>query len=461
MKQYRYIVITLLALVLATSCKKDPAVNIESFEITKENLSVGTKSVSILGTYAYSGAIDGIKVCVSENEFNFNVEEFAAELSGKNFAVEITGLDIATTYFYYYSVDYGFKEDYKTEMKSFTTGDYALPTVITATVSFVGHDNAVCGGEVTDDGGNEVTARGLCWGQQPNPTLNDNHSVDSCGTGIFTTHITGLTLNTKYYVRAYATNEKGTAFGNDMEFTTSAQAPQVNTVEVSSIDTVSARVKCEVTNDGGSAVVERGVCWSSEHEPTLDDDLMANGSGTGLYVCQLTGLQPNTAYQVRAYAKNSSGTAFGEVLDFTTQATVSAPTVSTVEIRNVTATSAVCVGNVSDDGGAEVTERGACWGISPMPNINGSHAHNGTGVGDFTVQLSNLTANTTYYVRTYAKNSKDIAYGEQKTFTTTEGLPTVTTGTVTDITATTAKCGGNVTDQGSGTQRERCHSASR
>ena len=447
------VVITLVAMLF--SCKKDPSVNIETFEITKENMTIGAKTVGIMGSYSYSGTIDGITACVSENEFNFNVEKFPAELSGKNFAVNITGLKTGTTYYYYYSVDYGMDKPYQTEQKQFITGDYSLPTVITATVSFVGHDNAICGGEVTDDGGSEVTARGLCWSQQHNPTLSDIHSVDSCGTGAFTTHITDLTLNTTYYVRAYATNEKGTAYGNEMEFTTSAQTPTVTTLEVIEIDTTSARVKCEVGSDGGSTVTERGVCWSKQHEPTLEDEYQANGSGLGLYVCRISGLESNTTYYVRAYAKNASGTAFGEVLTFKTGTVVFLPSVTTVEITEVTATTAICLCNVSDDGGSEVTERGACWSLSQSPTINSSHANMGSGMGEYTIQLSGLTANKTYYVRAYAKNSKGIAYGEQKSFTTLEGLPVVNTGSVSDITATTAKCSGNVVDQGASAVTER------
>ena len=448
------ILMAILAL-LALSCKKDPAVNIESFEITKENMTIGAKTVNIMGMYSYSGTIDGITACVSENEYNFNVEEFPAELSGKNFRVDITGLTPGTTYYYYYMVDYGASKPYRTETNTFTTSDFTMPTVITATVSYVGHDNAVCGGEVTDDGGSDVTARGLCWGQQPNPSLNDNHSVDSCGMGAFTTHITGLSLNTKYYVRAYATNEKGTAYGSEMEFTTSAQTPMVTTMEVTEVDTTSARVKCEVVSDGGSAVTERGVCWSKQHEPTLDDDHLSNGSGLGIYACRLTGLDSNTKYYVRAYAMNASGTAFGEVLTFTTGTVICLPSVTTVEVSEVTATTAVCLGNVSSDGGAEVTERGACWSTNQNPTISGNHANSGTGLGEYTVQISGLTANKTYYVRAYAKNSKGVAYGEQKTFTTAEGLPVVSTGSVTDITATSAKCSGNVSDQGASAVTER------
>ena len=116
------------AILLAFSaCKKEPDPNIQSFEITKENKTVNTTSVTIVGTYAYDGVIDGIKACVSEN--GGDVVEFEAELSGKDFSVEMTGLKPATEYQYHYSVDYGFSKPFVTETKTFTTYSES-PTVL-------------------------------------------------------------------------------------------------------------------------------------------------------------------------------------------------------------------------------------------------------------------------------------------------------------------------------------------
>jgi hypothetical protein len=97
-----------------------------------------------------------------------------------------------------------------------------LPVVITRTASSITATSAVSGGNVTSHGGAPVTARGVCWSTSPNPTTADNHTTDGTGTGIFTSSMTGLTPNTTYYVRAYATNSIGTAYGNQVTFTTSA-----------------------------------------------------------------------------------------------------------------------------------------------------------------------------------------------------------------------------------------------
>jgi len=73
---------------------------------------------------------------------------------------------------------------------------------------------------VTADGGATVTARGVCWATTANPNLTNSYTSDGTGTGVFTSSITGLTANTPYHVRAYATNIAGTAYGSDLQFTT-------------------------------------------------------------------------------------------------------------------------------------------------------------------------------------------------------------------------------------------------
>ena len=97
-----------------------------------------------------------------------------------------------------------------------------LPMVITRAVTSITATSALSGGNVTSDGGAAVTARGVCWSTSPNPTTADNHTTDGTGTGAFTSLIAGLTPKTTYYVRAYATNSIGTAYGNQVTFTTSA-----------------------------------------------------------------------------------------------------------------------------------------------------------------------------------------------------------------------------------------------
>jgi len=105
----------------------------------------------------------------------------------------------------------------------FTEGSSTtLPTVTTSTVSSITSSTATCGGNVTNSGNATVTARGVCWSTSHNPTISNSHTTNGSGTGSFTSSMTGLSASTTYYVRAYATNSIGTAYGNEVSFTTTS-----------------------------------------------------------------------------------------------------------------------------------------------------------------------------------------------------------------------------------------------
>jgi uncharacterized protein (TIGR02145 family) len=95
-----------------------------------------------------------------------------------------------------------------------------LPVLTTSAVSAISKTSAYSGGNITSDGGTTVTARGVCWGSDSTITIANSKTIDSSGSGSFTSKITGLTSNTTYYVRAYATNSLGTAYGNPVSFKT-------------------------------------------------------------------------------------------------------------------------------------------------------------------------------------------------------------------------------------------------
>lgn len=444
---------SILLLALST-CKKDPQPSMERFDLSREDLTVGTTSASIVGTYAYSGTIDEITVCVSED--GVHPATFAADINGKNFSVEMTSLRPATSYQYYYSVDYGFLKPFTTEAKTFTTLSES-PTVRTIDVMSIDSTTVRVNCETVSDGGMEITERGVCWNTYGNPNLDDESiTYTSAGLGQYSCRISGLALSTKYYVRAYAKNASGIGFGEVLEFETLAEAklPEVSTVEVSNVTSTTATCLGNVASDGGLELTERGVCWSLSANPTASGShATATDATLGVFEVAMTGLTPNKTYHVRAYATNAKGTAYGDDLTFTT--TEGLPVVTTSGITEITATSAKGGGEVTDQGASNVTERGICWGTSHNPTISGTHANSGTGAGSYTVSMTNLTPNATYYVRAYATNSQGTAYGAEVSFTALEGLPVVLTLDMTDITSTTAKGHGKVTDQGGSAVTER------
>jgi uncharacterized protein (TIGR02145 family) len=303
------------------------------------------------------------------------------------------------------------------------------PLLTTATVSGITRTDAVSGGDITADGGASVTARGVCWGTANNPTVTGSHTSDGTGTGTFTSSISGLTAGTIYYVRAYATNSVGTAYGNEVSFTsTPVSLATLTTSAVTLVTSTTAESGGNITDDNGSDITVRGVCWGIAHNPTITDPHTSNGTGKGTFSSSITGLTAGTIYYVRAYATNGVGTAYGNEVSFTTTA-ASLATLTTTIVTSITATAAVSGGNITDDNGSNITAKGVSWGTAPNPTIAGSHTSDGTGT--FSSSITGLTAGTIYYVRAYATNSAGTAYGNEVSFTSaTSGGQT---GTVTDI----------------------------
>ena len=371
------------------------------------------------------------------------------------FTSSLTGLSPNTTYYVRAYATNEVGTSYGNEVFFPTEQAPDLPTVIIDSVRGITQTTIIIYGNVTSSGGATVTARGVCWNTFPTPTLSNNYTTNGSGTGTFVSYVTELTPNTSYYIRVYATNSIGTGYGNEINFTTgqTTTSPTVTTDDVTNITQTTASSGGNVTSDGGAAVTVRGVCWSTSQNPTTADNLTTDGSGIGTFISSLSALTANTTYYVRAYATNSAGTSYGNQKSYTTLPDVTVPTVSTAPVTNVTTNTATSGGTVTDDGGAFVSARGVCWNTSQNPTLADPYTTDGTGTGSYVSQLTGLTSNTTYYVRAYATNSAGTAYGNQESFTTLQDpvLPTVTTNDATDITQTTATSGGNVVSDGGAT----------
>ena len=194
-----------------------------------------------------------------------------------------------------------------------------FPVLTTNPVHDITYQSATCGGLITNDYGDPVTSRGVCWSTGENPTIADNKTVDGSGTGSFASNIVGLTPGTKYSVRAYATNSIGTGYGNILSFSASSQSLPIVTIDsVSLISFYSAVCVCSIANTGGALLSSSGVCWSTIQHPTISDNKTTNGPKTGSFPDTITGLKQNTKYYVRGYGTNAIGTGYGNEVTFTT-----------------------------------------------------------------------------------------------------------------------------------------------
>lgn len=399
-------------------------------------------------------------VCWSTSANPTLSDSYTTDDSGTGtFISNISGLEANTKYYVRAYAANGKGTTYANEINFTTLSSVILPTVTTDETTNIAQTTATSGGNVTSDGGAAVSARGVCWNTAPNPTLTNNHSTNGTGAGTFVSNIIGLTTETKYYVRAYATNSEGTTYGNEVTFTALPDPvlPAVTTEEASNITQTTANSGGNVTSDGGAAVTARGVCWSAQQNPDLEDSHTIDGTGTGNFSSLITGLSPNTNYYIKAYATNSVGTTYGSQQSFITSENPTTATVTTANTTDITQTTATTGGTVHADGGATVTARGVCYSTSSEPTLSDNYTTNGNGLGTYVSNLTGLAPKTQYYVRSYATNSEGTAYGNEMTFITLSNLtlPTVTTDDATDITQTTATGGGNVTSDGGTDVTER------
>lgn len=208
------------------------------------------------------------------------------------------------------------------EIKAPSFADAKVPTVTTNPITSITTLTAATGGVTTANGGASVTDRGICLSTSPNPTIEHTKFgyTNVNGAGEFSTKITGLTASTKYYIRAFATNRAGTGYGNEIEFTTSSIGNATfSYTPMFIIGATLATVDMEVLTDGGDAITERGVCWSTNVAPTTNDNKLKHGNnGLGKFRMMMKNLSERTTYHARAYAINAKGISYSPDITFKT-----------------------------------------------------------------------------------------------------------------------------------------------
>ncbi len=308
-----------------------------------------------------------------------------------------------------------------------------LSSVTTDLVNEVKAKQATITGTVVNAGGQLVIIRGFCYSTNPNPTVTDQVVVNGNGVsiGTFSSDITGLTINTTYYVRAYATTTAGTSYGNILSLTTTNGVAAITTNPVTALQECNITCGGTVTTDGGDPIIASGICFSTSPNPTIADNPLGVGP---LYdfTTTITSQQPNTLYYYRAYTQNSTGTFYGAVLSFTSpNFTATVTTNAATQIKSCSATVSLSYTPILPNA---VNAYGICYSTSPLPTVD-----NGTNINldpALSADLSCLLQNTTYYVRAYVYNyCYGYKYGNQVTFTTANTSIVVTTNTPTFIRA--------------------------
>jgi uncharacterized protein (TIGR02145 family) len=455
-KKYIFFIFSILVLIsLLFSCErfepKPPEGTSNKIELKNDTISILSTSASILGKISKTGNHSILRYghCWSTENYpdtSSIKSEFLLTTDTVEFTTNLANLVPGYTYFIRAYAVFDYDVAYS-EIFTIRTST-SVPNVVTKNITNILSTSATTGGTVINDGGEDITAKGICWASEANPTLDNFFTDEGIGDEDFESIITNLTPGIDYYVRAYATNVNGTGYGNEITFQTNTNTPQVSTISIDSIRANTAYASGEVINNGGLSVTARGFCWNTSHNPTINNSLSNEGSGVGAFANWVSGLSPDSTYYIRAYATNSQGTGYGEELSFTT---INLATVITLEATEITPYQAKLSGNITDNGGNNVTARGVCWAHSPNPTIEDFYINEGYGNGPFEITATELNPGQTYYYRAYATNIAGTSYGNELTFTTDVILPTVTTNDITEITGTTAVSGGSITDDGGGT----------
>lgn len=205
----------------------------------------------------------------------------------------------------------------------FTTTN-GLATLTTLDVLNITITSAMCGGNVLTVNGDSVLSRGICWDTLTSVSILNNIGSIQNGSGLgqFSCTLTKLIPGKIYYVKAWATTNIGTTYGDLKIFTTLSGVVDINTTEISSITPNTAISGGTITDDGGASILTRGVCWSTLQNPTVENNKTIDGSGIGSFTSNITGLQLGQRYFVRAYAKNSVCTTYGQQVSFIANSTV-------------------------------------------------------------------------------------------------------------------------------------------
>ncbi|MBO4985534.1 MAG: fibronectin type III domain-containing protein [Bacteroides sp.] len=308
----------------------------------------------------------------------------------------------------------------------FTTEQLKIPQ-LTCESSNITAFAASVAANITTDCGFKVTEYGFCYSEESLVPTTENLKITmgtDGNTASFQKTIDNLEPNTKFYLRAYAINEKGTGYSNIVEFTTEKKQEVTLTIPTTTnLDVTSVTLASSITIPEGEeiAITEKGICYSMfATRPTTGDSKASDSSEGEAISVSLSNLSEGATYYATAYAVTRDGTFYSDPIQFTLNRTTTA-TLKIASISNVGETSATINASISSDGGREVTARGICWSKSlstpTLDNCDGSIASEAT-TADFAVNLSNLEKGQKYYVRAYATNKNGTAYSYAEEFTT-------------------------------------------
>lgn len=424
-----------------------------------ENIAAASVIVSSNILTAGGGTITERGFCYSIAK-NPTTENNTVKSSGTlgEYSATITNLQNKTIY---YIRAYAINESGTYYSKEITVKTLdGVASVITSDATNIKAQSATLNGNITSDGGSNITERGFCYSTSENPTVDDTKIKIDGTIGDISHSLTGLNHATKYYVRSYAKNNYGTHYGNQISFTTSSGVVDFNDVSTTSITVGTAQLSTQITFDGNSTITKRGFCYGTSPNPTTSDNIITVTGTTGDLTGKITGLSNGVRYYVRAFATNAIGTHYSEQTSFTTLSGLA--DVTTSAVTDIMAESVTFNGSIPSANGGTITSRGFCYSTSENPTINNNKATVTGATGQMTKSVANLEENTKYYVRAFATTSFGTTYGQQITFTTKDGIVNFTSINSSEILATSVNVSSSISTDGGSAIIEKglCYSTS-
>ena len=400
-----------------------PTVTLESVEEITYNSATAKGTLLSVG----SDAVTRYGVCYSTSDsptVSDKVLNMGDSKKAQSFQSVLTGLQSETTYYVRAFAENPVGLSYSERTVRFTTtGLPTVPSVETGSVDDITSTTAKARGTVSSLGNVEkVTAYGHVWGLSPNPSLSSNAGMTNKGETLNTlsyeSSLTSLQVNTTYYVRAYATNSKGTSYGEEVSFTTEKGDASVVTSDAVEIIHNAATVGGSITSDGGNTIVEAGVCYGVSSSLSISGDHIVATLNGNAFSGRLTGLSTETNYYIKAYVKTDNGKVFyGNNKQFTTTKEVKLPTLGAVSVTNIKTDGATLSSRVSNNGNSPILENGFCWSEYGTPTVDNDKVSCDVAT-NFGTTITGLTDGTTYHVRAWARNAMGTAYSDEVTFKT-------------------------------------------
>jgi hypothetical protein len=355
----------------------------------------------------------------------------------------------------------GYIDDLRIYNRALSTNDaleiYKLgysASVTTSVASLVSTSTATLNGSITSQSGiASSTSRGFVYGTTSGIYTSTTSDTGTYGVGAFSKNLTGLTQNTTYYFKAFALNATSTNYGSELSFTTTSDVdpPTVSQLFASAVSYTSATLNSQITATGGSDATQYGFAYgtSANLSTVIATSTLGSYSGTGFLEQAVSGLSPGTTYYFRSYATNSGGTSFSAIESFTTRS-YSPPTTIPSDASLIAITTATLNGSIQDTNGSSATSRGFVYGTTLSFGATTTEA----GIfetGAYSASVTGLSANTTYYYKSYATNGSGTSYStDVKTFTTLASTATsvVETNGLTLLGTTTVTLHGDIISTG-------------